>query len=100
MKEALWLWVSSESRLDDAGTNDLFRLLGTENHDLNRRPAYYLVTALLQDDPVYRDRKLADGHTTAEHAAAYTAFYREWPRRRAQSGLWVEVGSNTYQKYS
>jgi len=100
MKEALWLWVSDESRLADVGTNDLFLLLGTENHDLNRRPAYYLVTALLRDDPAYRDRKLADGHTTAEHAAAYTAFYREWPRRRAQTGLWVEVGSNTYQKYS
>ena len=100
MKEALWLWVSGESRLADVGTNDLLLLLGTENHDLNRRPAYYLVTALLQDDPSYRDRKLADGHTTAEHAAAYTAFYREWPRRRAQCGLWVEVGSNTYQKYS
>jgi len=100
MKEALWLWVSGESRLVDTGRDNLFLLLGTENHDLNRRPSYYLVTALLQDDPAYRDRKLKDGHTTAEHAAAYTAFYREWPRRRAQSGLWIEVGSNTYQKYS
>jgi hypothetical protein len=100
MKKALWLWVSQESRIADVGADDLFLLLGTENHDLNRRPAYYLVTALLQDDPAYRDCKLADGHTTAEHAAAYTAFYREWPRRRAQSGLWIEVGSNTYQKYS
>lgn len=100
MKEALWLWVSGESRLADAGPEDLFLLLGTENHDLNRRPPCYLVTALLQDDPAYRDRKLADGHTTAEHAAACTAFFREWPRRRAQTGLWAEVGSNTYQKYS
>ena len=73
-------------------------LLGTENHDLNRRPVYYLVTALLQDAPAYRDRKLADGHTTVEHAAAYTSFFREWPRRRAQCGLWIEVGSTTYQK--
>lgn len=100
MKEALWLWVSGESRLAEAGTNDLLLLLGTENHDLNRRPAYYLVTALLHEDPVYRDRKLADGHTAAEHAAAYTTFFREWPRRRAQTGLWIEVGSTTYQKYS
>lgn len=100
MKEALWLWVSGESRLADAGLDDLLLLLGTENHDLNRRPAYYLVTALLQDDPSYRDRKLADGHTAAEHAATYTAFYREWPRKRAGLGLWAEVGSTTYQKYS
>ncbi len=100
MKEALWLWTSAGSRLADTGPDDLFLLLGTENHDLNKRPGYYLVTALLQDDPAYRDRKLADGHTTAEHAAALTAFFREWPRSRARSGLWIEVGSNTYQKYS
>lgn len=100
MKESLWLWVSGESRIADTGMDNLFLLLGTENHDLNRRPNYYLVTTLLKDDPDYRDRKLADGLTVAEHADAHAAFLREWPRRRAQSGLWVEVGSNTYQKYS
>jgi len=108
LKEALWLCVSGEgrfadggeSRIADTGMDDLFLLLGTENHDLNRRPTYYLITSLLQDDPAYRDRKLKDGHTLAEHAAAYTAFFREWPGKRAGAGLWIEVGSNTYQKYS
>ena len=100
MKESLWLWVRGESRIADTGPDNLFLLLGTENHDLNRRPNYYLITALLKDDPAYRDRNLADGHTVAEHADAHAAFLREWPRRRAQSGLWVEVGSNGYQKYS
>jgi hypothetical protein len=100
MKEALCLWVSGESRITNTGHNDLLLLLGTENHDLNRRPNFYLVTALLKEDPAYRNRKLADGHTVAEHAYAHAAFLREWPRRRAQSGLWIEIGSNTYQKYS
>jgi hypothetical protein len=100
MKESLWILVSKDSRMADAGPDDLFLLLGTENHDLTRRPNYYLVTSLLADDPAYRDRKLADGHTTAEHAAAYATFFRQWPRCRARSGLWVEIGSNTYQKYS
>ena len=100
MKEALWLWVSQESRIADAGLGDLFLLLGTENHDLNKRPNYYLITSLLKDDPSYRDRKLADGHTVSEHADAYTAFFREWPKSRARTGLWTEVGSNTYEKYS
>jgi len=100
MKEALWRWVSAESRIADARLDDLFLLLGTENHDLNKRPDYYLITALLKEDPAYCDRKLADGHTVSEHADAYTAYFREWPRRRAGAGLWVEVGSNTYQKYS
>ena len=100
MKEALWRWVCGESRVAETGPDDLLLLLGTENHDLNRRPAYYLVTALLQDDPAYHDRALADGRTIAEHAAAYTSFFREWPRKRVATGLWVEVGSTTYQKYS
>ncbi len=100
MKEALFLWVAGESRIANTGMDNLFLLLGTENHDLNRRPNFYLVTAVLKEDPGYRDRKLADGHTVAEHADAHAAFLREWPRRRAGSGLWAEVGSNTYQKYS
>lgn len=100
MKEALWLWTSKKSILADYGLDDLFLLLGTENHDLNRRPVHYLVTSLLEKDPAYRDRKLADGHTTAEHAAAQTAFFREWPRSRAASGMWIEVGATGYQKYS
>jgi hypothetical protein len=100
MKESLWFWVSADSRIANAGPDDLFLLLGTENHDLTRRPNHYLVTALLKEDPAYRDRSLADGHTVSEHAAVYTAFFRQWPRRRARAGLWAEVGSNTYQKYS
>ena len=100
MKEALWLWTSKGSRIADYGTDDLFLLLGTENHDLNIRPVHHLVSSLLKDDPAYRDRRFADGHTTAEHAAAHTAFFREWPRTRANSGMWIEVGSTTYQKYS
>ncbi len=108
MKEALWLWINGEgrfadggeSRIADTGMDNLLLLLGTENHDLSRRPVYYLAAALLKDDPAYRDRKLKDGHTVAEHADAYTVFFREWPRKRAETGLWVEIGSNTYQKYS
>lgn len=100
MKESLWLWVRGESRLAEAGPDDQFLLLGTENHDLNRRPPYYLITALLNDDPAYRDCKLNDGHSIAEHSAVYTRYFREWPRSRAKNGLLVEIGSSTYQKYT
>ena len=100
MKEALWHWTSKGSRLADYGTDDLFLLLGTENHDLDIRPVHHLVTSLLENDPAYRDRKLEDGLSTAGHAAAHAAFYREWPRSRAASGMWIEIGSNGYQKYS
>jgi hypothetical protein len=100
MMQALWVWVKNESRIDEATPNDLFLLIGTENIDLNRRSAYYLVTALLNQYSEYRHLRLNDGHTVAEHADAYTKFYQLWPRSRAETGLWVEVGSTTYQKYS
>ncbi len=100
MKEALWLWASQSSLISDYGLDNLYMLLGTENHDLNTRPVHYLVTSLLADDPAYRDRMFKDGHTTSEHATAHTAYFREWPRQRAMAGLWIEIGSNGYQKYS
>ena len=100
MKDALWLWVKTESKVADASLDNLLVLLGTENHDLTRRPNHYLIASILKDDPAYRDRRFDDGHTAAEHAGAYTTFFREWPRKRAMTGLWFEVGSNTYQKYS
>jgi hypothetical protein len=100
LKEALWYWAKADSKIAKASLDDLLVLLGTENHDLTRRPNHYLVASILKDDPSYRDRSYDDGHTAAEHAAAYQAFFREWPRKRAMTGLWFEVGSNTYQKYS
>ena len=100
MKEALWYWVKSESKVAEASLDHLLVLIGTENHDLVLRPNYYLISAILKEDPKFRNRKYDDGHTAAEHAAAYTIFFREWPRKRVQTGLWIEVGSNTYQKYS
>lgn len=100
MKEALWLWVKSDSKVAGASLENLLVLLGTENHDLTRRPNDYLISSILKDDPTFRDRRYDDGHTAAEHAEAYTTFFREWPRKRAATGLWIEVGSNGYQKYS
>ena len=82
MKEALWLWVKSKSKAQEATFEDLFTLYGTENHDLTLRPNYYLVTALLKNDPEYKNRLLDDGFTLVDHAKAYTKFYREWPRQK------------------
>ena len=99
MKEALFRWVYHESRFDLTGTDDLLLLHGTENQDLIERSCCYLINTLLQDDPAFRERKLRDEHTVAEHAAACTAFYRAWAGNRAGVGLWIEIGA-AYQKYS
>ena len=100
MKEALWNLVKVSSKVKDADLKNLLVLHGTENHDLTLRPNYYLVSALLKDDPAFRDRKYDDRRTAAQHYAAYNRFFQEWPRQRIKSGLWIEIGSDTYQKYS
>jgi hypothetical protein len=100
MKEALWSLVKSKSQVIDASLDNLLVLQGTENHDLTLRPNYYLVAGLLKDDPAFKDRPYDDGHSAAEHFAAYNRFFQEWPTQRIKSGLWFEVGADTYQKYS
>ena len=100
MKEALWWLVKSKSKVIDASLDNLLVLQGTENHDLNKRPNYYLVAGLLKDDPAFKDQRYDDGHSAAEHFAAYNRFFQEWPTQRIKSGLWFEVGSDSYQKYS
>jgi hypothetical protein len=100
MKAALWLWAKSESRAADATPENLLVLHGTENHDLTLRPNYYLIASVLKDDPAYATLKYDDGKTPAEHFAAYNSFFRKWAAERAKYGLWVEIGADTYQKYS
>ncbi|MDG2345754.1 MAG: hypothetical protein P8M62_06860 [Opitutae bacterium] len=100
MKEALWWLVKSKSRVIDASLDNLLVLQGTENHDLTLRPNYYLIASLFKEDPAFKDRRYDDGHTAAEHFAAYNAFFQKWPVQRIKSGLWFEVGSDSYQKYS
>jgi len=100
MKEALWRLVKVGSKVADASLDNLLVCLGTENHDLTKRPNYYLVASVLKDDPKYRDRPYDDGHAAERHFRAYNAYLKEWPRKRVMAGLWTEVGSDTYQKYS
>jgi len=100
MKEALWWLIKGKSRVIDASLDNLLVLHGTENHDLTLRPNYYLIAALLKDDPAFKDRRYDDGHSAAEHYVAYNRFFQQWPTQRIKSGLWFEVGSCGYQKYS
>ncbi|MBL7016387.1 MAG: hypothetical protein ISR84_02395 [Kiritimatiellales bacterium] len=100
MKESVWWLVKSKSIVKEASLDYLLVHHGTENHDLSQRPNYYLAAALFKDDPAYKDRRYDDGNTAAKHYEAYNAYFRAWPRSRAMVGLWWEMGSNTYQKYS
>ena len=100
MKEALWIWIQDKSRVEEALLENLPVLHGTENHDLTLRPSYYLIASVLKDDPAYAGRLFGDGKNAAQHYAAYNLFFQKWAEWRVRYGLWAEIGSDVYQKYS
>lgn len=100
MKEFMWMIVKQESKLIETGQERLLTYHGTENHDILRRPVFYLWSYLFKKDPLYKDLLYDDGGTAEEHYEAYNRYFLQRPGARAIAGEWVEAGSDTYQKYT
>ena len=100
MKDFMWIIVSEKSKVAEATPERLLVYQGTENHDIVRRPHFYLMNYLFMNDPDYRDRPYKDGYTAKDHYEAYNKYFLARPGVRAMAGHWVEAGSDTYQKYT
>lgn len=100
MLEALWLYVSKENIMDHTSLDNLLVTLGTENHDLTTRPNFYLADFLFMNHQEFKDRVYKDGLKAKDHFEAYNHYFKNWAKKRIECGLWIEVGSDTYQKYS
>ena len=108
MKQVVFDWIRPNelsewgglSRVDEVTPDHVWEIWGSENHDLIKKTMTYLGSMLLMDDPEYQDRQYDDGHTPAEHYAAMNTYFKHWLRARALHGMWAELGSSTYQKYS
>jgi hypothetical protein len=75
-------------------------VLESENHHAMTWMTLWDFTRLLQKSPAYRDRAFEDGHTAAEHHAAWTEYAKEYLRQRARKGLLVEMADGTYNTYT
>ena len=92
-------WISAKHFDDYIG--DVWKLSGTENHHLTFGPTtWYLYLGYLKQDPKYANRKLHGDKTITQWCDLWAGYWREWLKARALKGLWVEMGSHTYQKYS
>ncbi len=108
MKQVLFDWVRPDtmsewggiSRVDKVTPEHVWEVWGSENHDLIKKSMTYLTSMLIKEDPDFRDRTYDDGHTPAEHFEAMNKYFKHWLRERALNGMWAEMGSSTYQKYS
>jgi len=100
MKEFMWILVSEKSRVSETVPQRLLVYQGTENHDIIRRPHFYLMNYLYMNDPDFKDRPYKDGYKARDHYEAYNEYFLARPGVRAIAGHWVEAGSDTYQKYT
>lgn len=100
MKEQMWQYVRSSSRVGDVDLTNPLTLTNTENHDIRRRTAFYFYSFVLKGDPAYKDRPYGDGQTAEDHYIALNEFYKKHLEAKARNGLWVELGSSTYAKFN
>jgi len=95
----LWNYGIAKSSVARAGLEYVWFLQGSENHDMMDLANAFLALQALAGKAPYRDRPLPDGHTAADHVAAWTAYFTRYCEERVKHGLFVEAGSPTYGKY-
>ena len=100
IESMMWRWLRTRSKLSAAqGTEWVYH--GSENHDAMQKGGFLLCAEALKDVAGYGpNRVLADGSTIAQHAAAWSGYFRRYFPGRAREGVNVEIGSPTYAKYS
>ena len=98
MLKTMWEWAKVKSKVADAEVSEsqTWTITDSENHHANHYASCWAASAFLRREPGYRDRKFDDGHTAAEHSAAWTAYLREYLSERGRKGMTVEIESPSY----
>jgi hypothetical protein len=96
--QTMWEWSKVKAKIADAETeqSQTWWIENSENHHALHFTTCWGFAMILKDESAYRDRKYDDGHTAAEHYAAWTRYIREWLRQRAARGMTVEIDSPSY----
>jgi len=95
-----WEFVKSRSRLADADPERTWWLVGSENHDIMYKTTYLFGALVLSRAAQYAERTYDAGGTPAQHYAAWLRYFERYLDERARNGLFIEVASPTYQKYT
>jgi len=101
IEDMMWRWINQRSTVSDANGSE-WRLHDSENHDAMQKGGYLLAALGLKNAgaPYGPDATIADGHTIAEHAEAWSDYFLRYFRSRAREGINVEMACPTYAKYS
>ncbi|MFC1716131.1 hypothetical protein ACFL6S_20840 [Candidatus Poribacteria bacterium] len=99
IRELLWNYGAAKSTVERSNLEHIWWIQGSENHDMMDLSNAFLALQAIKDVPEYQNRKLPDGHTPAEHVAAWNMYYKLYCDERAKHGLFAEVASPTYGKW-
>lgn len=72
----------------------------SENHIATKQTTHLLILQALRQMPDYRLKKLKNGLTVEQSYLAWQNHWNMWLDERIRHGLLVEVGSQTYSKYT
>jgi len=98
LEEMFFNYGCRKSTVERARLRHIWFIQGSENHDMMDLSNAYLALQAVKGLAGYRNRRLPDGHTPAEHVAAWEAYYARYALERARNGLFVEI-SPTYGKW-
>ncbi|MDT8391026.1 MAG: hypothetical protein RRC34_11015 [Lentisphaeria bacterium] len=98
LEELFFKYGSYKSTVKRADLANVWHIQGSENHDMMDLSNAYLSLQAIQNIDAYKDKKLPDGHTPADHVAAWEKYYARYCLERAKNGLFVEI-SPTYGKW-
>lgn len=93
------VYLEEHSWEEDPATLDPWLIWGSENHHLMKASTLWSAAAVLEADPVYRDKPIA-GHPPAVWSRDWNTYFIRLLTERFGTGLWIEYASPGYLKYS
>ncbi|MFI4911059.1 MAG: hypothetical protein ACIAQZ_05275 [Sedimentisphaeraceae bacterium JB056] len=78
----------------------IWRYWGSENHHLQFYVSAWSAVHVLKDAPGYEDKTTTDGVSWQEMAGLLDEYFKNFLSQRAMKGLFLEVESPGYEKYS
>lgn len=98
IKAVLWDFVYSYDRAGycDWDLSKVTVIHNSDNHDMIHRSIYLMASQALKDDPLWKEKKYADGQTAADHYQAWVKNLLEYFRFRASTGVNAEFASSVY----
>lgn len=94
----MWQYTKMQSKVAKASYegNQTWHVDESENHHVQRFYAAWHFAKYLMNHPTYKEQKMDDGYTAAEHYVAWNSYIKEWIRERGRKGLFIEMGNDSY----